>query len=77
MLENQCAVMVTNKSGDTLNLIMAMTKGMKNYNMGAVVREFMASFPGKGGGGPAVAQCTVPYSDEALALAKELIEKQR
>ena len=77
VLENQCAVMVTNKSGDTLNLIMAMTKGMKNYNMGAVVREFMASFPGKGGGGPAVAQCTVPYSDEALALAKELIEKQR
>lgn len=72
VLENRCAVMVTNKQGDTLNLILAQTKGMKDYNMGAVVREFMASYPGKGGGGASVAQCTVPYSDEALEFAKKL-----
>lgn len=72
VLENRCAIMVTNRQGDTLNLILAQSKGMKNYDMGKIVREFLALYPGKGGGGACVAQCTVAYSDEALNTAKEL-----
>lgn len=75
VLENNCAIMLTNRQGSSLNLILAHTKNLNTCNMGGVVREFLSKFSGKGGGGSAVAQCTVPYSDEALKYAVKLFSQ--
>lgn len=74
ILENKCAIGTVNRIGDTISLILAQSKGLNKYNMGAMIREYLSKFPGKGGGGNAIAQCGVPYSEEALKGAENLIK---
>ena len=74
ILEHKCAVGIVTRTADTVSIVLAQTKNLNKYNMGALVREYLAAFPGKGGGGNAVAQCGVPCSDEAFEKAKELLK---
>ena len=75
ILEHKCAVGIVTRTADTVSIVLAQTKNLNKYNMGALVREYLAAFPGKGGGGNAVAQCGVPCSDEAFEKAKELLTR--
>ena len=54
--ENNRVVLFSVKGKDKANLLFAVSKNLKEKNMGALVKETLALIDGKGGGSPLIAQ---------------------
>ena len=54
--ENNRVVLFAVKGKDKANLLFAVSKNLKEKNMGALVKETLALIDGKGGGSPLIAQ---------------------
>lgn len=71
---HEALVCLTNRIDDTLTVVITQSKSLSKVNAGALVREVLAQYPGKGGGGPTTAQCVVTYSQEAHEVIESMIK---
>ena len=76
--EDNRVVLFAVKGEDKANLLFAVSKNLKEKNMGALVKETLALIDGRGGGSPLIAQGggkNVANLEKAMEYALEKVKE--